>query len=422
MAELRPFRALVYNPARVGPLGAVWAPPYDVIGPAERAALAARHPHNVVRLILPEGAPDPYAAAAARLADWVAQGILVREREPSVRVHAHAHGPPGAERTRTGLWAALRLEPFERGVVLPHERTMPGPKADRLALWRACRTQLSAVFLVAEDPEGAWADALAQVARRPPDETAEFPEGERHRIWRVAGDAADALTAALRDARLLIADGHHRYETALALREIAQTEGWTGAAPDYVLAYVVSERDPGLEVQPTHRVLARSVGAVPAAWLERAETWFDVELRPEGSSATILEALGAVGPARAAFAAVLRDVRGWALLAVRPDAERELAPPLRSVGVAALHDLFLPRVAGLDPEAQRAGDRIAYTRDADEAVGRVRAGEADAAFLVRPPSFAQMREAALAGERMPPKTTYFAPKVPTGVALRPLDE
>lgn len=428
MAEVRAFRALVYDRARVGDLGRVLAPPYDVIDPAQRAELAARHPHNAVRLILPEGEPDRYTAAARLLRSWVDSGALVREREPAVWVHAHEFalegGPAGAERrVRAGVWAAVRLVELDRGVVLPHERTLAAPKADRLALLRACRVQLSPVFFVAEDPEGRLAALVGEATREPAHATAEFPEREWHSVWRQGGRFAERWGRLLSGSRLLIADGHHRYETALAFRDEARASGGALPGADFVLGYIVSERDPGLVLRPTHRTLSGLADFDAARALERAAAWFEVADLAADDAAPALAALEAsTASGRAAFAAWLRGRARPVRLTLRPEAEAELPATLRGAAVSTLHDVLLPRVFGLDAESQRRGGHLAYTRDAADAVRRVQANEAQAAFLLAPPTFEQLRAAATAGERFPQKTTYFTPKVPTGIAFRPVDD
>lgn len=429
MPIVRPFRALIYDRARVADPGRVLAPPYDVIDAAQRAELAARDPRNVVHLILPEDGADRYARAAARLREWIEEGALVRERTPALWVHAHEFDLPGrgasGRRTRTGVWAAVRLVELDRGEILPHERTLAGPKADRLALLRACRTQLSPIFFIAEDPSGGVAEAIAATVSQTPDTVCEFPAGERHTLRRVTGAAAEGLAGLLGRGTLLIADGHHRYETALAFRDEVREakEGGRFPGAELVLAYIVSERDPGLVLLPTHRTLAGLLEFDAVRVVERVRQWFDVSELRATDTGGLVRALERGDPGRGAtFVAWLRGQRSAVLLRLRVEAASRLPEALRDVPVAALHDVFLPEVFGLDAERQRQGGHLAFTRDADEALRRVRDGDAQAAFFLLPPTFAQLRAAAAAGARFPQKTTYFAPKVPTGIALRPLDE
>lgn len=455
MIEVRAFRALVYEPDRVGGVGAVGdlsrvlAPPYDVIDEAQRVELERRHPYNVVRLELPRGgsAWGPYDAAARLLREWEAQGVLRRDPQEAMWIHTHEFPLPNGEpgdgsqggaggagdaggaasevprvRLRTGLWAAVRLVEFERRVVLPHEHTLPAPKADRLALLRACRVQCSPVFFVAEDPSGELAALLTGAAAGPPSFAAEFPAGERHRVWRAGRELANRLTELLSETTLLIADGHHRYETALAFRDETRASSRPLPGAEFVLGHIVSERDPGLVLFPTHRVLAGVADLDSARILERAARWFAISELASSDSRAVLAALEAAGRAgRAALALLMPGTGSVILLEARRQAEERVAAPLRGIPVVALHQVFLPEVLGLGEAEQRREGFIGYTRDAEEALRAVREGSAQLACLVLPPRFAQLRAAARAGFRFPPKTTYFAPKVPTGIALRPLD-
>ena len=414
-AGVVPFRALRYWIDEVGDLGAVWAPPYDVIGPEEAAALRQRSPYNIVRITNPEGeAPSRYADAARTLDSWVSDQILAREESPAFYVHRHRFEFAGAGYERTGVWALLRLEPFDAGVVLPHERTMKGPKADRLALMRACRAQLSPIFFICSDPGGRLSDALGESAGDAPLEETEFPAGESHRIWRLAAPAAERLSSAMAEQVFLIADGHHRYETALAYRDGLIEEGAprTGRqAHEYVLAYIVPENDPGLLLLPTHRV----VGGDPLEWDAAVEEFsdrfevMDVEDRDLEPALTALDDEAG----RPAFILVTHERSGGRLMRLRePDA-------FTGISSVAFHDVFLAEGLGLSRDEQIA--RMSYLKDPVETLERVRTGSAQAVALLAAPEVAQVRAAAAAGKRMPPKTTFFWPKVPTGVAVHAVD-
>ncbi len=422
--RVAPFRALRFRAEKVGELGTVWAPPYDVITPEAAVELRARSPQNIVRITNPEGEePDRYAEAARTLELWVEGGSLGREAEPTLYVHRHsfrpgedALSPIGAEsHGRTGVWALLKLAPFDAGVVLPHERTMSGPKTDRLALMRACRAQLSPIFFICSDPDARIRKLLEELAAKEPSERAEFPAGESHQLWRVdERRAVEQLTALLDGQVFLIADGHHRYETALAYRDelVAAGAPATGRqAHEYVLAYVVPEGDPGLLLLPTHRVVAGDqlnwVGAV----LEASGRFEVVRLGEAelGSVERILED----ETGRPAFVLVARGEEGGWLLRLRK------ADPLTSIPSVAFHEVFMSEALGLSREEQMG--RMGFVKDSAEVVRTVRSGRAQAGALLVAPRVAQVREAAMAGERLPPKTTYFWPKVPTGVAIHVID-
>lgn len=368
MAHLKPFRALRYAGA-AGPLEDLVAPPYDVIAPEAEERLRSRSPFNAVQLIRPE---EP-AEAARLLADWQASGVLLREERPAAWILEDSFaGTSGEPRRRRGIVARVRVEPYEAGVVLPHEQTFEASAAKRLEVLRATRTKLSPVLLLYDGP-------LPEPAGRPRLE-AEL-DGVRSRLWAIEDPVEVERLLALVGEPLVIADGHHRYEAALRFHGEDGSEETA-----YVLAAFVSTRDEGLDILPTHRLTA---GPVPA---------LDGGLRTTAlaGSGEALAALGAVPRDRAAF--VLLDRGGAAL--VEADA-------------AALDTAV---VDALELEAVR------FTPSAVEAEQAVAEGTASAAFLVRPPTVEQVEAFALAGERMPPKSTYFAPKLTSGLLFAPFDE
>ncbi len=377
VARLKPFRALRYDARRAGPLEALVAPPHDVVTPAERRRLLEKSAYNVIRLIQ----PDSPEAAASTLAEWRRAGVLVRDEGRAAWLLEESFAAPGGERrTRRALVARIRLERYAAGGVLPHERTDSSQKAARLELLRAVRTKLTPVLLL---HDGAAPPAHPA---RAPDLSVEFG-GVESRLWRIGEDReVDAALASVRG-RTIIADGHHRYETALRFHE---EEGSEETA--HVLAALVSRADPGLVIFPTHRVVA---GRVPSL-----NGRFRVTVL-SGGAADALARLEDVPRDRAAFV-LLR--RGEVLLA---EAAREDGP-LAALDAAAIAGLGLASVR--------------YTPSAAEAEDAVRSGRASAAFLVRAPTVDQVEAVALAGETMPEKSTYFFPKLTSGILFSPLDE
>src|SRR5271163_2106848 len=253
MADVQPLRALHYDPSVAGPLEDVVAPPYDVIDDDQRAALIARSPFNVAAVDLPRGEPDPYAAAGELFDSWQLQGALTRDRQPAVWAHTQDYtGPDGRTLTRHGFFCRVRIEQYGSGRVRPHERTHPGPKEDRLRLTRATRANISPIFSLYSDPSHAAWDALSPATEEAPWGEVTDSDGTVHRLWRVADPAAiAAVQAATADAELLIADGHHRYETMQAYADEVGGEG----EHRYVLMCLVALEDPGLTVFPTHRLV-----------------------------------------------------------------------------------------------------------------------------------------------------------------------
>ncbi|HZO49448.1 MAG TPA: DUF1015 domain-containing protein [Gaiellaceae bacterium] len=362
MADVAPFRAVRY----AEPRASVVAPPYDVLSEAERDQLAARDPHNVVQVTL----NDSEEAAGELFRSWLRDGTLVREETPAVWAIAQDYvGPDGVARTRRGLVASLRAEPYETRQVLPHERTHAGPKESRLRLLRAARAQVEPIFLLHDGtPPVGEPDGPPQI------------DVEGTRLWRI--ETADAVPAFFADRELLIADGHHRYETALAY---AAEQGTPESAR--LLAVLVSTSDPGLEIFATHRVF----GGRP----ELPRTLMEREAGGPGTVAEALDALAAASFDRAVAVAYTAD--GARLL--------EGAPGELDV---ELVDRF-------------GHEGISYTPDAREAVRRVDAGEADVAFLLRPTRIEDVFARARRGEVLPPKTTYFFPKLLSGLLFHPLE-
>jgi uncharacterized protein (DUF1015 family) len=413
VAAFRPLRFKLEPGADVG---AVWAPPYDVITAEDEAVLRSRHPFNIVRITNPaNGGEDRYALAAQTLQMWVAAGRLARDEQPAVYVHQHTFESADNSYRRTGVWALLRLTDFGAGNVFPHERTMKGPKADRLALMRACRAHLSPVFFICSDPGGTLLELLESVAKGAPTEEAEFPTGMQHRIWRVASQPTlSRLVSAVREQVLLIADGHHRYETALSYRDELVSAGRprTGRGPhEYVLAYIVRENDPGLLLLPTHRLFHGD----PVPWVSavsKTSDRFEVVRLGGGEIDSAVRALEDE-KGRPSFLLVAGgESGGWLLRLLKPT-------QVTAFSSVALHDVLLGQGAGLSAEQQLR--RVTYVKDATEALSSVRSGRAQAAFVLAAPEVGQVRQAAVAGERLPAKTTYFWPKVPTGIAIHPID-
>jgi uncharacterized protein (DUF1015 family) len=410
MAEVLPFRALHYDRDRVGGLQDVVAPPYDVIDAQQRAALLARSPHNVVEIDLPQADGDPYAHAAAVFEQWQREGILVRDDEPALwALEQDYTGPDGRRRTRHGFFARVKVEDYGPGRIRPHERTHPGPKEDRLRLTRATHANLSPIFSLYDDPAGAAWGALAPHLETEPWAEVTDEDNTVHRLWRVTDPAAlDAVTAALAPAELLIADGHHRYETA----RVHHAEGGAG----HVLMCLVALQDPGLTVFPTHRLLTRVDNR--DALRTTIEKDFEVaptdELEPTGDGPVRMGYLDAHH--RRPLMLTLRDPA--IVAAALPDKPE----PYRELDTAVLEALVLHGALGMSEDDISHLNGLDYARDTEQARERVEAGTAEAAFFMRATPVAQVRDVAATGESMPPKSTYFFPKVLTGMVFNLLDD
>jgi uncharacterized protein (DUF1015 family) len=437
--EIRAFRALRYNPEMVGDLSRVVAPPYDVISPVRRTELAARDPRNVVAIDLPvdAGASDPdekYRQAARTFAAWRSDGTLRKDRQPSLYVHEQAYLVPGTtqRRVQRGFYGRLRLEALGPGSgVLPHERTLAGPKEDRYKLMRATGANFSGVMVLHADPTGTAGRLLAEATEAAPVADVTDDDDVRHRLWMVPDDGATAsLVAGLREAAgrepVTIADGHHRYETALRYRDERRMTRSSEEDPafDFVLALFMDTSTQPLLVLPTHRV-ARIVGEADAL-ASAAETsgLFDVE---PADRAALVAAFGPGADAPGGRGRIgLWTRAGGAVLTARRAAFEPLLPP----GGEALHRLdvtllaaTLARLCGIDRAATTAGGRVAFTKDVAEAMAWVddRTDAADAAFLLEATPVDEVAAVARDGDVMPQKSTYFYPKLLTGLVLNPLE-
>ena len=403
MADVRPFRALRYAPA-AGPLGDLVSPPYDVISPEERRGYLAASRYNAVRLELPEVA---YEEVAGLIASWIDDGVLERADPVLVAWTQTFTLEDGVERERRTILGVVGLEPYEARVVRPHERTHAGPKEDRLRLIRAVRTNISPVFGLYPDPDGAaWAAVAPQ---GPPAGELTDADGTVHRIWFVADPAvADAVAAALRDCWILIADGHHRYETALAYRDELRAQGAGPGPHDRVMMGLTALDDPGLVVLPTHRLLTR--------WPEGADAAFAAT--PVDGVDALVEALAAA-PEDAPAVGLITAAGARLLTAPAPPPGTS---PADRLDVAAIEREILVPHLGADQAALAHDEVLSYTKDAHEAAGLVASGTLAAALIMRgipKPAIADVSEA---GETMPQKSTYFFPKLLTGVAFHPLTD
>jgi uncharacterized protein (DUF1015 family) len=409
MAEIQPLRALHYDLAQAGPLDRLVAPPYDVIDAAERRELAAKSPFNAVEIDLPEGEPDPYRHAAELLEQWRMQGVVVQDAAPALWALTQTFtGPDGATRTRHGFFCKVRLTDYGPGLVRPHERTHPAAKEDRLRLMRATRANLSPIFSLYRDPAGdAWS-ALEPLTDSPPWGEVTDDEGTTHRLWRVTDQAAIAhAQEALAGVELLIADGHHRYETARAYAEEIGGEG----EHRYVLMCLVSMSDPGLAIFPTHRL----VGGLDDRRRARLEATLRSDFAANGGGAEDLPAFGVLHKADEGP----RQVR----LASAEIADRALAghsDSYRRLDTAVLEKLVLEGALGLTEDDISHQRGLGYARDVEQARALLGSGEFDLAFLLRATPVEQVEAIAAAGETMPPKSTYFYPKLLSGLLFNPL--
>jgi uncharacterized protein (DUF1015 family) len=419
---VRPLRALRYDLQRVA-LQDVVAPPYDVISDADRQRLAARSEHSVVHLILPESA----GRAADLLHAWRRDGILVRDAEPGMWWHTQRFvGPDGAEAERSGFLSAVRLADYGEGRIRPHEQTHAHARAGRLELLEATRANLSPIFGLYDDPQGSPRAALEPFADGPPVMQVTDADGTVHSFWPVTEpDALAAVAEAMAEREILIADGHHRYETAVAYRDRRRAaEGAESPQPyDFMLMYLANLNGEGLAVYPTHRVVLGKRDVTPDLLAA-----FDVR-ELTGEPAQVAAELEAVPMDTVAFAVWHGEGKPALICTLRDKAAVMMAMPgqpaaRRRIDAAVLETVVLAPMLGLlhHPEQFATTQDVAYVRDLGAACGMVDRGESAAAFLLRAPTVAQVLDVARAAAVMPQKSTYFFPKLYSGFLINPLDD
>ncbi len=428
MPEIHPFRALRYDPARVGDLSNVVGQPYDKVDDRLRDEYYARHSNHIVRVDRRKEEPGEahYASAAAELDRWIRKGVLVEDKSPALYAIRQTYGVEGKTRTRRGICAMVGLEEFGKGRIHPHEETHAGPKADRLKLLRAAKTHVGHIFMLYPDPKRAIAAVLDKATTRPPDLRAVDDFGEIHEAWRIQ-DAS--LPGAFAPLDVIIADGHHRYETALAYRRECAAAGLhpVGAESfENVLATLIDMDDEGLTCFPTHRVIRDRPPLDRAAFLRSIADEFDIQTWPfegvEGEKRARKAMIEAVAKDAPAFGLALPSgaharlkIRNAQTTATRVKAPHTLV--WRALDVNILHTVILEGALGITPEDTEQERYVDYVRSADKAVERVLAGRAVAAFILNPVRMDQLKAVVHNGEKFPQKSTDFYPKMLSGFLM-----
>lgn len=425
LADIRPFRGTFYNQRVVESLSRTIAPPYDVIDEKKKRALLARSPYNIVRLILPplDGGRDFWNQSATLFQAWKKGDVMSVDGASSYYLYRQVFELPGENAvSRTGILALLRCRDFSGGEVLPHEKTFPRTRVERLNLLRACRANFSQIFTVFRDEGEEILDVIEEVTSGAPFLDLNDDEGVIHQLWRIEeGGVSRTLTEEMLGRRLMIADGHHRYETALDYSREGHSSAEAAQAAAYVSVVMFRSEDPGLVVLPVHRLLRRFPLQTRDAY-QRLERFFNVEVIQEG----LAERAGMFGErlasqTRPSF--VMITPESAALLVLREGVEIETILPglesarWKSLDVPILHLLVLTQCLGLDAAGLADGGDIQFTPWESAAMSALASGEAEAAFLVRPTSMDEIWEIAEGGERMPHKSSYFYPKLASGLVI-----
>ena len=428
MARILPFRALRYSQKLLPDTAKVIAPPYDVISPAERERLAAQDAHNIVSLDLPAGEGDAkYANAKALLDQWMASGHLVEDAFPAIyryeQVFSFDVGTGMTTYTRKGFFAQIELSPFADRVVLPHEHTLAGPKVDRFKLIAGTQAHFSQIFSLYRDAEGQAEAALDGASRGPATVDCTTPDGCRHRLWAITDPKVIAqVTGALAQKRVMIADGHHRYETMVAIRDALRPKDAPkgSSQADFGPMFFARAEDPGLLVLPTHRMVNDVAESALMGLAQSAAPWFEILEGAETTPAAISDRLRIEG-AKAVTFAIRRPGQAktmWLRLKADADLSRLGPPTLGCLDVSVLHGLVLGPLLGIGAEAMAKQKNLTYSHDFATTLSQVEAGKVQAAFLMNPTKVDQVLDACEAGFVLPQKSTYFQPKLATGLVMQ----
>ena len=441
MATITPFRGFIFNEAIAGGIGNLVCPPYDIISPSEQQELYRKSPHNVVRLEFGLESPgdtaddNRYTRAAATLNEWLGKDVLSQSREEAFYIYEMEYKDGGRVRKLRGFICLVRIEEYEAGIVKPHETTLSGPKTDRLNLLRACRAGFSQIFSLVSDPKGTVAGVLGNVAGRPQMEVM-HGDGVVHRIWTMTDRTdLDAIAGALADQPIYIADGHHRYDTALNYRnERRKAAGaFTGQEGyNFVPMFLACIEDPGLTILPAHRALFNLADFHPRKFEEDLNRYFNIERidftkkTEPADRRTVMETMEKRADHAHVFGMRVKGEHSYYLLTLRDPADMERiipdkSPAYRQLDVSILHHLIIDRLLGVRMETHKLGLNIEYIKSADDAVKRVADDTAEVIFLMNPTKVTEVRDVAAAGERMPQKATYFYPKLLSGLVMYKLD-
>ncbi len=423
MAKIRPFRGLRYTLEAGASATPVMAPPYDVVDAQGRAELMARSEHNAMRFILPDGEGDEkYARGASAFRSIVAEA-MTRDEKPGVYVYHQTFEALGTTYTRKGFVALVELTRFGEGPVLAHERTLSGPKMDRLKLMRACDAHLELVFGMFSDPGKSWETAV-DPAKGEPVLTADF-DGVDHKLWKVDDAAAiETLQGVLADKSIYIADGHHRYETMCAFRDELEGRGHPGAA--YGMIYLSNLDDPGLVVLPTHRVVHGLARVELDAVISQVRAFFDVSTETlPGDTDAMRTRMAEAGKERAAFGLTVPGSGQLTVLTLRADFDPaaaglgDVAGALQFLDVALLHEIVLERALGITKEAQAAKTNLRYFKSYDKSIELAQSGDAQSQLIcfMNATPVKDVVAVCDSGEVMPQKSTFFFPKIPNGLVF-----
>lgn len=420
MAEIRPFRALRFNTEKAGSISELVCPPYDIISEEQRLGYLEKNLNNIIRLELPKG-ENPYDEAGRTLKKWLDEGILRQDDQEGIYIYEEEFTVNGLHTKFKGCIVRVKLEEFSKGIVLPHEETLSKAKEDRFNLMQATDCNFSQIYSLYMDPTHEITKRLDALSVAAPENELTDYDGVTHRMW-IVNDPSEikAIADAFADKKLYIADGHHRYETALNYRNACRAKGKGNGGEDYVMMMLVDMEHPGLVVLPTHRLVRNLAGFDRKALLSGCRDYFDILQEDDLSTAEArLRQLYDAGEKAFAFydggqdysILVLKDQK--VLAELLPDK----SAASRGLDVTVLHTLVLEKILGIDAENMAKQINLTYVKQFDDAIAAVQTGAAQCAFILNPTKVTEIRDVAAAGEKMPQKSTYFYPKLITGLVM-----
>ncbi|MBU0994740.1 MAG: DUF1015 domain-containing protein [Proteobacteria bacterium] len=440
MADVVPFKGILYNPDKIDHISHVVSPPYDVIPPEKQIELHHRHPQNVVRLILGSAfetdtkADNPHTRSAAYFQSWMKDNILIQDSTPSFYLTSVSFVADGKKMTRYGLMALVALEPFSKGIILPHEQTFSKVKSERLELLKLCKANFSPIFTFYPDEEGFIHVLKDKSEKMAPVFDFEDDVNERHRLWRISDNKTiEKIHGFMKDKRLFIADGHHRYETALNYRDGLKENDpdFSDTHPaNFIMMYLCSMEDEGLVIFPAHRMVTQIDKAISDSFFDRASEFFDLREIPfekNGYDHAFSEMMTAIKKETSGtvFGVSVKGRTSFDLLYLKPDVidnafDKSFPDVLKHLDVTVLTHLIFSRLLDISHEKMDEHGLINYSSKADQAVSQVASGQAAMAFIMNPAKIKQVQDIAQSGLIMPRKTTYFYPKAITGLVMNKL--
>ncbi len=441
MATIIPFRGIVYNQAEAGSIRNLICPPYDIISPAEQQELYRKSPYNAVRLEFglesPGDTPEDnrYTRSAAFLDEWLKTGILRRSDVPAIYIYEMEYAAGSSRRKLRGMICLVKIEDYDSGIIKPHETTLSGPKTDRLNLLRACKASFSQIFSLFSDPQERISGILSKTTRAAGMEV-KNQDGVIHRVWTLDDkEDIEIIARELAEKPIFIADGHHRYDTALNYRNERRkaAQSFPGSEPyNYVVMYLARLEDPGLTVLPAHRTLFNLTGFDPRRFENDLNRYFNIERLDFDRKSeiadrqTILETMTHRADHSHLFGMRIKGEHSYYLLTLRNESDMDALLPdkssaYRRLDVSILHHLIIDKLLGVRMQTHKLGLNIEYVKDAAEADKRVHDGAADIVFFMNPTKVREVRDVASEGERMPQKATYFYPKLLTGLVIHMIE-